>query len=212
MPSKIYLIRHGETDYNRERRMQGWLDIPLNELGHEQARLAATTLKGHLIHALYSSDLVRAKQTAEPIAATLNLEINLSKNLRERDMGIFAGWAWEKERDEVKDKIWAEFEAARDLADPKWKKHKGESVGEMTERITQFFNQIEVVHARESVAVVTHGGTVNRILEHFEIKKPEEGFRMIKNASVIILTRNKQGYLYEELSTSDLNISTNKDY
>lgn len=199
MPKKIYLIRHGETDFNQERRMQGWLDIPLNEIGHSQALSVAEKLKTHPIHALYSSDLARAHETAKPISAVLNLSITLTPALRERDMGIFAGWAWEKERDEVKDKIWSEFEAARDLADPTWKKHGGESVGEMTERIVAFLTTLKITHAEQSVGLVTHGGTVNRILEYFEIKKPSEGFRMIRNASVLILHKRQTTYELEEI-------------
>lgn len=199
MPAKIYLIRHGETDYNRERRMQGWLDIPLNEVGHTQAREAARKLQGHQLHALYSSDLRRAQETAQHLSSVVGLSINLTPALRERDMGIFAGWAWEKERDEEKDRIWAEFEAARDLADPTWNKHQGESIGQMTTRIVNFFQEVRKLHAGRSVAMVTHGGTVNRFLEHLELKHPQEGFRSIRNASVLVLHKQDTRYILEEL-------------
>ncbi|MBP9702925.1 histidine phosphatase family protein [Candidatus Woesebacteria bacterium] len=199
MPKKIYIIRHGETDYNVERRMQGWLDIPLNETGHKQAKDAANKLVGHELHALYSSDLVRAKETATYVAKTLSIEIKHTKALRETDMGIFAGWAWEKEPDETKDKLWTEFEHARDNHILDWNAHQGESIGQMLERVTGFLSELPTLHPDQSVGIVSHGGTINRILEFYGLKESAEGFRMVGNGSIFVLTKNGNSYTIETL-------------
>ena len=189
MPKTIYIIRHGETDYNRMRRMQGWLDIPLNEVGHTQAKEAAAKLKGHKVDALYSSDLTRAYQTAEHFAKVLELDIIKTTALRETDMGIFAGWAWESEPDPIKEELWTEFEHARDNRILEWSKHNGESIGQMIARIRSFFEELPKNHADQSVAVVTHGGTINRILEHFALKESASGFHMVGNGAIYQLNK-----------------------
>ncbi len=199
MANKIYLIRHGETDYNRQRRMQGWLDIPLNENGHTQAKLAAAKLVGHKIHALYSSDLTRAHQTATYVAKTLSIEITKTTALRETDMGIFAGWAWETEPDEQKEKLWKEFEYARDNHVLDWKSHQGESIGEMLTRVNDFLTELPQKHNNQSVGLVTHGGTINRILEYYNLKESLEGFRMVGNGSIFILSKQQNSYIIENL-------------
>lgn len=199
MPKTIYLIRHGETDYNRQRRMQGWLDIPLNDVGHSQAQEAANKLVGHHLHALYSSDLVRAHQTASYVAQTLKIEIKQSPALRETDMGIFAGWAWEKEIDAEKEKLWKEFEHARDHHHLDWDAHQGESIGQMLKRVTGFLSELPVKHPDESVGIVTHGGTINRILEFYGLKESVEGFRMVGNGSIFVLTKNGNSYRIDTL-------------
>jgi len=199
MPKTIYIIRHGETDYNRQRRMQGWLDIPLNDVGHNQAKEAAKKIVGHKLHALYSSDLVRAHQTATYVSQTLSIEIKESKALRETDMGIFAGWAWETEPDEQKEKLWKEFEYARDNHVLDWKSHQGESIGEMLSRVNNFLSELPTRHPDESVGIVTHGGTINRILEFYGLKDSLEGFRMVGNGAIYKLTKSVGGYGLELL-------------
>ena len=199
MPQKIYIVRHGETDYNRERRMQGWLDIPLNKTGRDQAQLATAKLRGIKFDAIYSSDLIRAHETAKIIAKTLRRKVSTTGALRERDMGIFAGWSWEVERDPIKDSLWKEFESARDNEDLDWKRHQGESMKEMSHRISEFMQNLHTVHSQQSILVVTHGGTINRILEHYHVKSASEGYRDVGNASVLVLTKQSTTYSLEEL-------------
>lgn len=202
MPKKIILIRHGETDYNKERRIQGWLDIPLNTTGHQQGLEIAQKLANHQVHALYSSDLSRAQQTAQYLAKALKLKIKLSTHLRERDMGLFAGWSWERERDPVKDPLWQEFEQARDQQIRSWAKHGGESIGTMMDRVSEFLSTLHHLHTDQTVVLVTHGGTINRIFEHFELQSSTVGYRMHGNTSVNILIKSAQGYQLE--ATKDL--------
>ena len=88
--TKLLLVRHGETDWNRHGRWQGGSDTQLNDLGREQARALAEELDGE-IDVLYSSDLARARETAEIVAAKLGLEVRLDPRLRERGFGSWEG-------------------------------------------------------------------------------------------------------------------------
>lgn len=199
MPKKIILVRHGETDYNKERRMQGWLDVPLNQSGRKQAEAASVKLASTHVDALYSSDLLRAHQTAQTISVVLQKEIITTSALRERGMGIFSGWKFEVERDPVKDELWTEFQFARDNEDLDWNKHQGESMRQMAGRIENFMKQLHVTHKDQTVLIVTHGGTINRILEHYQLKSSNEGYRDVGNASVLILHKEFASYQLEEM-------------
>lgn len=199
MLQSIILVRQRETDYNKERRMQGWLDVPLNKTGREQAKAIALKLRGIKYDAVYSSDLIRAYETAKIIVKSLKHKINTTGALRERDMGIFAGWAWESERDEIKDMLWAEFQASRDSEDLHWNKHQGESQHQMSTRVSDFMRSLHALHAKQSVVIVTHSGTINRILEQYKLKQSIEGFRMIRNGAVLILNKSAEGYTLEEM-------------
>lgn len=199
MPKKIIIVRHGETDYNKERRMQGWLDIPLNDVGIAQAIASSTKLVGVKIDAIYSSDLVRAHETAKHISSVAKIDIVATPALRERDMGIFSGWRWESEPDPEKEKLWVEFESARDNEDIHWNKHRGESMHQMTTRVKDFMDQIHKSHQDQTVVIVSHGGTINRLLEIYNFKSSKEGFRDIKNASLLVMYKETIGYRLEEI-------------
>ena len=87
----LLLARHGETDWNREFRIQGSSDIQLNELGRQQAQFLAQELTDVDLDAIYSSDLSRAQATAAAVAATHGLEVQLDPRLRERSFGSWEG-------------------------------------------------------------------------------------------------------------------------
>ena len=201
MPSTIIIIRHGQTDYNRDRRLQGQLDIPLNDEGHKQAQEAANKLKGKEVHIVYTSDLSRAATTAKYIGEACELAVTLEPALRENDLGIFSGWQWEEERDETKDALWQEYIESRRGGDPHWKKHKGESIYEHTVRVTTFLKTLSDRHPNQAVVLITHGATINRILEYYKLKERKEEYRSHGNGSITILT--KQGNEYVILGGSD---------
>src|SRR5439155_25997006 len=94
----LVLARHGETDWNREHRLQGWADPPLNDLGREQSLELAEALRGESFDAVYSSDLRRASETARAVAGRLGLpSVIEDASLREVDLGSWSG----KLRDEI---------------------------------------------------------------------------------------------------------------
>ncbi|MCL6625730.1 histidine phosphatase family protein [Alicyclobacillus shizuokensis] len=88
---ELWLVRHGETDWNLEQRVQGWLDIPLNANGRQQAEMLSHQLQGIPFQALYSSDLTRALTTARILAKNVPLPIRTSPELRERGLGEAEG-------------------------------------------------------------------------------------------------------------------------
>jgi probable phosphoglycerate mutase len=90
----LIVIRHGETAWNRERRLQGQLDIPLNDTGHAQARALAGSLAGEPVDAIYSSDLSRAMQTAAPLSEVLGVPVQSEPRLRERCYGTLEGMTY----------------------------------------------------------------------------------------------------------------------
>jgi probable phosphoglycerate mutase len=194
MPQKIIIVRHGETQYNVERRLQGWTDIPLNESGHDQAIKVATRLSSESISFIYSSDHERAHQTAIHIAKFHLLTPQKQPELRENYMGIFEGWQWEKEPDPAKEKLWKERDIARANGDINWNLAEDESIKDHTKRVQNLVDRIESKHKDGTIVIVTHGGTINRLMEIFHFKKVTDEYISYKNTSVTILTRNKSSY------------------
>jgi len=156
--TRILALRHGETTWNQDKRLQGQLDIPLNETGHWQAARAADALRDEAIAAVYSSDLTRAHQTASPIARTLGLDVQTHQGLRERHFGAFQG------------KTWAELEVEEPEATRAWRTRVpefapggGETLLQLRARIEAACNEIAARHPGEQIVVVAHGGVLDMI-------------------------------------------------
>src|SRR6478736_4181734 len=154
MPStELILIRHGETDWNRELRFQGHIDVPLNDMGHEQARRLGLRLAGEPVQQLVSSDLMRAQQTAAPAARQLGLEILTTVSLREQNFGIVEGMR----ADEIQarhPRAWEDWLQFReDHAMP-----EGESPRQFHARIIEALGRIATENTGQRLLVVTHGG------------------------------------------------------
>ena len=107
----IYLLRHGQTDWNKVGRMQGQTDIPLNQIGIESAYRAVESVLQKKITSIYSSDLLRAKQTAEIINSYLNVPLNFDKRLREIGYGDIEG----KLKEEITPEMWDIFIKAPEI-------------------------------------------------------------------------------------------------
>jgi broad specificity phosphatase PhoE len=151
----LLLARHGETDWNAARRWQGHADRPLTERGREQARELAAELEH--VSAVYSSDLARARETAEIAAAELGLPVTTRTDLREVDVGPFEGLT----RDEVDER----FPDAARLADERgWGWDGGETPGQMADRVFAALREIAASHPGERVLVVLHGGNIRAVL------------------------------------------------
>lgn len=200
MPQKIIIVRHGETQYNAERRLQGWTDVPLNKNGKEQAKKFAERLKNEQITAIYTSDHKRARQTASHIAKLHVLIPHKRQALREDRMGIFEGWQWEKELDPIKQKLWEERIKARLIGDTHWKPDGGESLHEHTFRVKKILDRIMKEHRNETIVIVSHGGTINRIMEIYGFKKSTDEYIRFQNTAVTILSKTKDGYHLEMLN------------
>jgi probable phosphoglycerate mutase len=153
----VLILRHGETDSNAGGVMQGWLPVPLNERGRAQSRLLASRLARFApsVRRLVSSDLVRARQTAEPIAMALGLDAVFDPRWRERGLGEMEG------KTIGHSETWRAASGEIDAAG-------AESVGAFRDRARDAFRSLRAEYANDSaVAVVTHGGTIRSILHHF---------------------------------------------
>jgi len=146
----ILLARHGETDWNRDLRVQGHSDTPLNEVGREQARALAAALAGERIQAIYASDLSRARETAEIVAGTRELEVRLDPELRERNFGSWEGLT----REEIDGRF-----GESSVPD-------GETNDEVRERVLGAVHRIVALHPGQEVLVVSHGGALNSLWHH----------------------------------------------
>ncbi|MCJ0765304.1 histidine phosphatase family protein [Variovorax terrae] len=156
--TELILIRHGETDWNRELRFQGQVDVPLNPLGHEQARRVGQRLAAETVHHLYCSDLLRTQQTAGPAAKQLALCSVTDAALREQNFGVVDGMRV----DDIKrqhPEAWARWLQFReDYAMP-----EGESPLEFHARVMQAVYRLAAAHPQQTLAVVTHGGVLDMI-------------------------------------------------
>src|SRR5262245_22908500 len=160
--ARIILIRHGETEWNREGRIQGYHgDSALTENGRAQAQKLAARLAGEEPGALHSSDSQRARQTVAPIAAALNAQVAYDAALRERNYGEFEGWTYaDLERD--RPEAYSKFRSR----DPAYAPPRGESGNQFRERILAALERIAAGAKGGSVAVVTHGGVLGVIYRH----------------------------------------------
>lgn len=159
--TRICMIRHGETAWNAEGRVQGQLDIPLNDTGRAQARATAEALAGHDFTAIYCSDLSRVRQTAEPAARRLALPVSYDAALRERHYGMFERLTYV----EVREKHPVEYARFRDK-DPEFDFNGGESLRGFHERSLGAIGRVIERHPGEQVLVFTHGGVLEMVYRH----------------------------------------------
>jgi broad specificity phosphatase PhoE len=157
----LILVRHGETDWNRDGRWQGHADAPLNDRGREQGRALASELAGEDIAAVYSSDLARARETAEIMAARLGGPVSVDRRLREVDVGGWSGLTM----DEIEARFPEEITRWR-AEDPHHTFDGGESYSAMGERVVAALEEIAANHPDGQVLVVLHGGPIRAVLAH----------------------------------------------
>lgn len=164
----LYLMRHGQTDWNIEGRVQGWNDTPINKKGIEQAHLAGEKLANEEIETVYSSDLRRAKKTSEIVSAALDLPLHYTKRLREMDFGKASG----VKKTDLAAKfpyIYAAFNDVNNQERYDVRYPEGESIGEVQQRFMKFVNKL-LDDRRQKVLIVTHGMLV-RIFAESCLKK-----------------------------------------
>jgi broad specificity phosphatase PhoE len=149
----ILIARHGQSDWNQEKRWQGHADRPLTERGREQAQALADRLAHIVLDAVYSSDLQRARDTAAVVAESQGLELRQLPDLREVDVGSWSGLT----RAEAEERFPEGFARWRD-GYPGWK--DGETYEAMTERVLRAVDEIAAEHAGGRVLVVSHGGPI----------------------------------------------------
>jgi probable phosphoglycerate mutase len=156
--TKICLIRHGETAWNTERRLQGHTDIPLNVRGALQARQMAQALQDIKLtfDVLYTSDLKRASDTANAIVELFGIEAQVDSALRERHFGALQGLSI-PEAPALRPDIW-QAHIARDLEHDL---EGGESIQQFALRVQNALEKIQVRHTGKTILIVSHGGTLD---------------------------------------------------
>ncbi len=157
-PALLLLARHGETDWNRERRAQGHTDIPLNDEGRRQARELALRLRSFEIHALVASDLSRAAETARIVGDAIGLSPVLSPAWREIGLGALEGR--EGTHRQFGELVTAAARQAAPLAEG------AETFAAFEARILSGYERLARGHAGRTVCVVSHGGTLKTLIAH----------------------------------------------
>ncbi|MDQ2734137.1 MAG: histidine phosphatase family protein [Pseudomonadota bacterium] len=154
--TRVIAIRHGETVWNAEMRMQGQLDTNLSPRGRWQAGRVAAGLGGEGIDAVIASDLARAFDTAQAIAKSAGVEVEVDTGLRERGFGVFEGYTYA----EI-DQRWPTEAARWRRHDPDFGPDEGETLRDFYRRSVSTATAIAARHAGRSIALVTHGGVLD---------------------------------------------------
>ena len=157
-PTRILAIRHGETAWNVDTRLQGHLDIPLNDVGLIQAKhLAQALAQGETIDAIYASDLSRAQNTAEAIAQRVGQTVSTHAGLRERHFGAFQGRTFAEIEVELPEHAWHWRKRTPDWTPPEG----GESLLDLRERIVNTVDELAARHPGQHIVMVAHGGVLD---------------------------------------------------
>ncbi len=157
-PTRISAIRHGETAWNVDTRLQGHLDIPLNDVGLRQAQhLAQALVQRETIDAIYASDLSRAHTTAQAIAQAMGQTVTVHVGLRERHFGAFQGRTYAQIETELPEHAWHWRKRTPDWAPP----GGGESLTVLRERVIQTVEALAAAHPGQHIVLVAHGGVLD---------------------------------------------------
>ena len=189
-PTRIIAIRHGETSWNVDTRIQGHLDIPLSANGRWQAERLAEALRDEPITAIYASDLARAWETAQYLGQVQGLQVTKEIGMRERDFGDFEG------------KTFAEIEVLLPDQAMRWRKRDpefypagGESLLALRARVLEAAERLAALHPGEQIALVGHGGVMDvlyRAATRLDIQAPRTW--TLGNAAINRLLWSAQGF------------------
>jgi len=159
--TEIILIRHGETEWNSQKRMQGHSNSDLSLVGQAQIQALGQWMKNVPFDLIYSSYSLRAKQTAEAITQFSGHELQFDQRLREKNLGVFEGLTSEEAR-ERHPEVFRLFKTAGS----KYVIDEGESTQQLQDRALEIVNEIRIKHPEERVLLVTHGGFIRVVMKH----------------------------------------------
>lgn len=188
--TRVVLIRHGETAWNRATRIQGHTDIPLSPLGLAQAERLAQTLADEPLAAIYASDLSRARQTAEALARVQRLPVRLDAGLRERAFGRFEGLSWEEIA-----QAHPEDAARWRRREPEFPVGGGESLVAFSARCLDAARRAVAAHPGACIALVAHGGVLDclyRAAARVSLEAPRSW--QLGNATINRLLATAEGF------------------
>jgi len=159
--TEIILIRHGETEWNSQKRMQGHSNSDLSSVGQAQIQALGQWMKNVPFDHIYSSDSLRAKQTAEAITQFSGHKLKIDLRLREKNLGVFEGLTSEEAR-ERHPEVFRLFKTAGS----KYVIDEGESTQQLQDRALEIVDEIRIKHPEEHVLLVTHGGFIRVVMKH----------------------------------------------
>ncbi len=202
----IYIVRHGESKWNLTGTLQGHKDSPLTETGIKQAKAMAKKLKPIEFKAIFSSDLVRAKHTAEIIALDKKITIKTSQAIREGSMGKYEGKKYERFRKELKHLI----EQRNQLADKdklRFRLDEGIETGEdIINRSVSFLKKIAADYLDKTILMVTHGTVLRYLLVHLGYGTHEDlTLAVVDNTATIILKTDGKEFIVDQTEGINLN-------
>ena len=189
--TRVIAIRHGETAWNVDTRIQGQLDVPLNEVGRWQAQRLASAVAEEGITAIYASDLLRAFETARAVADVTGREVVTDVGLRERHFGAFEGFTWK----EIEEQWPAESERWR-KRDLEFAPAGGESLPVFYERCIAAASRIAAAHPGQTIALVAHGGVMDclyRAASRIDLQAPRSW--KLGNASINRVLYTPEGFM-----------------
>lgn len=192
----FYLIRHGETDWNKERKLQGQTDIDLNETGIKQAEELAKVLQDIHFDLAFSSDLIRAKRTAEIITREKKLYIETAKALRERSFAHLEGSS--------NDIFLAYLRLMHGLSKEERQKHRLaegiENDEEMTTRLITFLREVAITHPEKTILITSHSGLLRLFLIHLGYYTYNElANKKMKNGAYIVFESDGVEFFIKEV-------------
>ncbi len=188
--TRVLAIRHGETAWNVDSRIQGQLDVPLNDIGRWQAHRLALAVSDEGVDAVYASDLLRAMQTAQAVAAGTGREIVTDPGLRERGFGVFEGLTYA----EIQQR-YPEMSERWRKRDPTFGAPGGETLRDFFDRSVATVTRLALAHPGQTIAVVSHGGVMDalyRAAARVALDAPRSW--QLGNASINRLLHTPQGF------------------
>ena len=178
-----FIVRHGETEWNAQGRIQGHTDISLSDIGIQQSRLVAQRLAGVSLDVAYSSDLARAWHTARIVLDQRDVPLNSNEGLRERFYGVFEGLTVEERQAQFPDEFAASLIKDLEFASP-----GGESALGTLRRMTGVIGEIKERHLNETVLIVGHGGSLRSAIIALMELPPEATWRFVMaNCSLTVI-------------------------
>jgi len=181
--TELILIRHGETEWNKQQRMQGHLNSNLSKLGQSQINSLGKWMKNIPFDHIYCSDSPRARFTAEAITQFSGNDLKIDKRLREKNLGVFEGLTSEEAM-----KLYPEVFRLFKTSGPEYVIKNGESTMQLFERAYEFIESIRLNHQNERVILVTHGGVIRVLFKHIlGISLDSPTFFKIRNTGLFSL-------------------------
>lgn len=176
---RLILVRHGETDWNTERRLQGHAAIPLSDRGRRQAASLARRLAGQSIDACYTSDIRRALDTATIIGETLGVKAKPDPRLREMAFGLLEGLTFDEAQTRYPEMM-AAWTKDRNIPLP-----GGEAFNQFSARISAFLDKLKQTQQETTLLLITHAGPIREIIR-LALGLPAEGhwYFQVDNASL----------------------------